>query len=369
MDFKTAMEHYKSGTASKSERELVESELEKNRLISEYLDASWNDAPQTPEFTPETPIKVTALLKRHDRKTILKGLALLAALVLLVTCVILPLAERLYWNPDDTSFGDSEFDVKLAMDAYTELFLPCKTLSGFHVHDTGFADYELTFSIHDRSKPDWYHLTAYLRKGELLLGEGFFEDDPRWVHPFREMEDFVEAEDLNLLKTLPEYVTLRAAVTFPEDMDMAQIFGLWTGYTWSNAEFPLTIDWVAVRHSDEDLDKMQLPCGFNFANPGLDTGINQVYPQFYNWGLNPDGSDLEQHFKSLLQFSSDGCRSGRVVFSTSQSYYDNALAYVEENGVMSYGCIVTGSPDALQNLLDQGIADQIRILDGWLDVS
>jgi len=368
MDFKTALEHYKAGTASESERELVESELEKNRLISEYLYDAWSAVPEAPEMPNIDSSKVSNLLKRHDRKTILKGLALLTALVLLVTCVIVPLAERLYWNPDDTSYGGSELDVKLVMDAYAELFLPCKTITGFHVQDTGFATYDFTFRIQDKSKPEWYDLTAYLRKGKIYLGKGFWEDDPRWVLPFREMEDFVKEEDLQLLETLPEYVTLRAAVTFPEDLTMAQIFSLWTEFTWSEAEYPMAIDWVAIRHSDEDLGQMQLPCGFSFASTGHGTGINEQYPELHLYVLNPNGSSLEQHFKSLLQFSSDRCRSGRVVYGTSQSYYDNTLAYVNEHGVKSYGCIVTGSPDAIEHLLDAGIAAQIRILDGWLSI-
>ena len=368
MDFKTALEHYKAGTASEAERVLVESELEKNRLIAEYLDETWDVPTEPPERVPADTTNVTALLKRHDRKTILKGLALLTALVLLVTCVIIPLAERLYWNPDDCTYGDSELDVKLVMDAYIELFLPCKTISGFHVQDTGFADYELSFGIHDRSKPDWYDLTAYLRKGKIYLGKGFYEDDPRWIFPFKDWEDFIEEENLKHLETLPEYVVLRAAITFPEDLDMAQIFSLWKDYEWSGAEYPLSLDWVAIRHSDEDPGTYQKACGLTFASPGLGADINEVYPQFYNWGLNPDGSDLEQHFKSLLKFSSDRCRSGRAVFGMSQSYFDNALAYVEEHGVMSYGCIVTGSPESIQHLLDAGVAERVRILDGWLDI-
>lgn len=368
MDFRTAMEHYKAGTASPEEQALVESELEKNKLIAEYLDEEW-DSPSPPEESSTTETtKVNALLKRHDRKIILKGLAIFAALVLIISCVLVPLVESFYWNPDDSTYCDSELDVKLAMDAYTELFLPCKTINGFRVEDTGFATYDLIFSIHDRSKPEWYRLPAYLRKGKLYLGEGFFEDDHQWIFPFLEREDFVVEENLKHLDYLPEYVTLRASVVFPEELSMSEIFSLWTEYTWSDAEYPLSIDWVAIRHSAEDPGKYQRPCGITLATNGLEDGINEVYPQFYNWGLNPDGSELEQHFKSLLQFSSDRCASGRVVYGTSKSFYDNALAYVEEHGVMSYGCIVTGSPDALQNLLDQGIAAQLRILDGWLAV-
>ena len=368
MDFRTALEHYKAGTESDEERALVENELEKNRLIAEYLEDTWCPPPEPPELSPADPGKVTALLKRHDRKSFLKTTALLGILALLVSCVLIPWAERLYWNPDDTSYDDTQLDIKLVMDAYTELFLPCKTITGIRVTDTGFATYELSLSIHDRSRPDWYDLTATLDQGKLLLHQGFSEDDPTWILPFNKREDYIVEENMRHLDALPEYVTLRAAVIFPEDLNMAQIFSLWTDYTWSDTEYPLTIDWVAVRHQAENSETYLRECGFSFYVSGLDSEINDTYPEFYLWGMNPDGSDLEQHFKSLLKFSSDRCRDNRNVYGVSQTYYDSVLSYVEEHGVMSYGCIVTGSPDAIRNLLDQGIAEQIRILDGWLDI-
>ena len=43
MSFKEAMEHYRAGTATQEERQLVEEELEKNKLIAEYMDAQWEE--------------------------------------------------------------------------------------------------------------------------------------------------------------------------------------------------------------------------------------------------------------------------------------------------------------------------------------
>ena len=41
MEFREAMERYRAGCASEEEKRIVETEVEKSRLIAEYLDESW----------------------------------------------------------------------------------------------------------------------------------------------------------------------------------------------------------------------------------------------------------------------------------------------------------------------------------------
>ena len=50
------------------------------------------------------------------------------------------------------------------------------------------------------------------------------------------------------------------------------------------------------------------------------------------------------------------------------NFYLQALDYVEENGVKSYGCIVTGTPEKLLSLLNSGKILNIQLLDAWIDV-
>ena len=82
-------------------------------------------------------------------------------------------------------------------------------------------------------------------------------------------------------------------------------------------------------------------------------------------------SDLEQHFKSLLQFSSDQLEAGRGarVYGGDRNYYAEVLRYVEENGVMSYGCIAFTSPQKLLSLLEDEQVSQIMLLDAWIDLN
>lgn len=312
--------------------------------------------------------KVRKLLKAHDRKTVTKSVTVIAALVLIFAFVVVPLTETLYWNPDMCHYDENFSDLYLTLDAYLELLCPGKEFNGVLYSKAGYATYDLRVSIADNSKEVWEKWDATLELGDLWFEADFYETDPKDVLPFRRLEDYEQEEYLDTLRQLPEYITIRAAVTFPEDQDMAQVFAFWQDHTWSNAEYPLSLDWVAVRNCGSDESRRE--CGFSMKHYGpAASTVNNYYPEFHISDLNPDGKYLEQHFKSLLQYSSDQWEKGRGMDVTiGSNYYEKVLDYVEENGVMSYGVIVSGSPQALLHLLEEGAVSQIRILDAWLDV-
>jgi hypothetical protein len=49
MTFREAMEHYRAGTATEEERQMVEQELEKSQLIAKYQDSLWEDGAYLPK--------------------------------------------------------------------------------------------------------------------------------------------------------------------------------------------------------------------------------------------------------------------------------------------------------------------------------
>lgn len=327
-------------------------------------DPQWEQSPAPAEDLA----KVKKLLKKRDNKTILKTLALLAVLVLFIAFVLIPLTETFYWNPDMYHYEGSCSDLQLTLSAWMELFYPGKRVTGIQSSKTGYASYNLRISVQDRGKETWEKVDATLELSDLSLEADFYDTDPRDILPFRSQEESERASTQETLSQLPEYITLRAAVTFPEDLDMAQVFAFWQEYTWSTAPYPLYLDWVAVRTRDPE--ENQILTGFSMAHYGpMEDSINDYYPEFWIESLNPDGEYLAQHFKSLLQYSSDQWEKGRGMdVHIGTNYYEEALNYVEKNGVISYGFIVSGTPQALLNLLDQGIITQINILDAWLDV-
>lgn len=312
---------------------------------------------------------IQKMIKAHDRKTITKALALITALVFFIALVVVPLTEKLFWNPKMCHYEENVSDLQLTLSAWTELFYPGKQVTGIQNNKTGYASYDLRISIQDHGKEAWEKVDATLERNRLYLDPDFYEIDPRDVVPFRQLYAYEQEPELETLRKLPEYVTIRAAVVFPEDLNMAQVFDFWQKYTWSDTPYPLYLDWVAVRTcNSEEYHKLT---GFSMAHygPMTEPSINDHYPEFFIESLNPDGEYLVQHFKSLLQYSSDQCAKGRGMnVMPGVNYYDEVLEYVEENGVKSYGFIVSGTPQSLLHLLEEGIITQVNILDGWLDV-
>jgi hypothetical protein len=331
----------------------------------DIFDNEWerDDAPQ------EDFASIKKMIKAHDRKTIAKALALIIALVLFIALIVIPLTEKLYWNPEMYHYEANVSDLQLTLSAWTELFYPGKQVTGIQYSKTGFASYDLRIAIQDHGKEAWEKVDAILERNKLYLDPDFYEIDPRDVVPFRQLYAYEQELELETLQKLPEYVTIRAAVTLPEELDMAQVFAFWQDYTWSDAPYPLYLDWVAVRTSNSEEYQKTTGFAMHHYGPMTDASINDHYPELRIESLNPDGKYLVQHFKSLLKYSSDQLEAGRGMnLIPGVNYYKEVLEYVEENGVKSYGFIVSGAPQALLHLLEEGIITQINILDGWLDV-
>lgn len=365
MDFKTAMNHYRDGTASPEERLLVEEELEKSRLIAEYLDSQWES-----EATEEVPgaemKKVRKSLRKRNALIVLTSLVLAAALLFATVQFAIPALEKQYWDPRTRTLPEGTWDITLTMNAYSELFSPNQNIYSVGVTRTGFAAYSLSVAQwHRKDHGDISYLTASLDKGELIFPDGFWEFCPanifeRATYPFYFQD---EAFDLNVRQTLsqlPDYIEVTAAVSFPEDLSMEELIAfqdsLEDGY----------VDWVGIRNSEPEEQRYPL-CGMKPFSGGLYfEHINESYPYFDIKGMEDTSENFEAHFKALLQYSQDQFASGTGIDAGSyahDSYYQLSLDYIAQNGVYAYGCFVSGPPQLFLELLDSGTASQIWIQD------
>lgn len=358
MDFKNAYEHYRDGTASEEERRLVEEEIEKYQLISDHLDDQWEDTTlaQPPQ---EDMKKVRKSLRKRSTATVLTCFLLAAAMILGAMGV-----EKLFWDPEKDSYDLEYFtDLELMLMAYSELFSPAQMVSNVTAERTGFGSYLLTVQVWENfTLMDINYRTATLKRGHLNIPSGFWEilsvnDFARASYPVYPMDEEFIQETYDTLSQLPEYIQVRGAVSFPEDLTMEELLEfqatLEDGYIW----------WVGIRNSPVDEQRYPL-CGMKpFTGGYVIYEMNPYYPCFDIKGIDPTAEDLETHFKSLLQFSLDHTDPDE------DDYYERVLSYVEENGVMTYGCYVVGSPELFLELLDSGAASQVWVQDAWIDIA
>lgn len=334
---------------------------------------NWTENVLPPDDAAELK-KIRKNLRNRNWKTVVTSL-LLAAVILLVSVYgIVPAVESLYWEPYDSEYNTGS-DLHMALKAYTELFHP-----GYTVHmvagKTGFASYELQITQIDEATGEKDYIEGTLERGTLSLDYAYFDrsqavhhlyadysqDYPENTEPF-DIRDMWTEEAVEIISQLPEYIQLKAVVFFPEDLTMEQFQQLLFKYNYDGKD-GVSVLWTAVRVEGEDMALP--PIGFSMHSyNGYE--LNETYPEFFIESFQEDGSHMAQHFKSLLKFSADQAEKGRGLdLRTSYSRY--VLDYVEENGVNTYACLVSATPQGLQALLDSGTASHISLLDGWIDV-
>ena len=367
MTFKEAMEHYRQGNANEEERLLVEQELEKSRLIAEYLDEQWEDAVPIPAAPAEEMQQVRKSLRKRNAWLVLTSLVLVAALTLATVFIGIPAAESMYWDPTLANYDPNATDLELMLAAYTELFCPDINLSHVTAEKIGFAKYALYIRYWNTYRGgDTYLTTGAIVKDDMSLLTGFLEYCPvnifeRATYPFYPAQENHLETVYEKLSQLPEYVTVVAAVSFPEDKNMAEVL------TFSEGLIDGQVNWAAIRTAP--LDEQVFPLfGMNIYSWGsVRDSLNDAYPCFDLKGVEKTSENLQTHFKSLLQFSADQTESGTGIPAgralDKSDYYTAALDYVEANGIYSYGCFVTGTPETFLELIESGAVTQVWITD------
>jgi len=265
--------------------------------------------------------------------------------------------------------------------AYTELYQPGHSIQ-MNYGKTGFATYDLHITRIDDASGKEEYLGGTLERGKLSLDSYYFDvstadfylssdhyaDQPEGeeTEEPHDMRDMWSADTLEVISQLPEYIQLKAAVHFPEDLTMEEFQQILFKYNWDDRN-SVNILWAAVRVEGDHASSFPIGFSINSYN-GYE--LNETYPEFFIDNFKPDGSHMTQHFKSLLRFQSDQAAKNRGPFfrNGAGEYSTYVIDYVEEHGVNTYACLVSASPQGLQSMLDDGTASHIILMDGWIDV-
>lgn len=383
MDFRTAMAHYRSGSATDAERLLVEEEVEKNALISEFLDEGWS-MPMTPLSIPKDNDSqmLSRKLRRRNIALVAVSLALSVSLVMSTAAAAMPtiktdigsqveanIAENeaalneWYWSPEFASYSLTP-DLTLNLIAYTELFQPgieIESVRSTHV-DTG--TYTLAIECVDTASDSRRYYAGSVVKNQVHIPGSYRLDtaDPElFSYTGGGMTDAERSHVRATLAALPEYVTLTAAVSFPELMTMEQLIAFQNSVS-------LEVLWSGVfLGADSSLP----PCGIDaFTSPLIwePDWDSMQFPSLFLPEQPASAETLREHFTTLLRYcnvqNARGC--GIDPLSRSDNPYKIALEFVEENGILTYGCVISGSSAQMLALLDSGAITQIVPLQAWI---
>jgi len=337
-------------------------------MFDEALDQEW-ERPQ--EDTQELK-KLQQSLHRRESKNLFRSVLAVVLILSIVFFAIIPGLEFLLWNPEQNTYGiEFSNDLDLTLLAYSELFSPSQMVWHAHPEHTGLGTYTLSVSMYEDYDPtvNQYN-TAILRRGKLEFPQGFWRylsvnHFDRASYPEYDMSDFIQQYYREKLEALPDYVLVRAAVSFPEDLSMEELI------TFAGTLEEANIEWVGIRNAPEEDQSLPL-CGMKpYMGGSVFTEMNEYYPCFDIKTLDVTAENFETHFRTLLKFSQDQVDAGRGIppgSSRYEQYYADVLNYVEENGIMTYGCYVVCDAMQLLKLLDNGTASQIWPVDAWIDI-
>lgn len=328
----------------------------------DIFDKDWES-----ELPPENEMK---LIRKSIRKRNGKIVAISVMLAVVVLGVfvygVIPLAEQFYWNPYETTYG-SHTDLETLLHVYTDLVTP--GYNTFHVNyrRSGFARYDLEVPVFSTAQNKQISSIGVLNQNILSLDQNFFNPMKKnYPFPRHSTPDYSPSRyDLDILRQrlnqLPEYIHLEATICFSEDLSMEELMEFRSEY------FDLLITWVAVR-SAAPSDPLPPLFGMDpFTGGTVYDGFLTEY-KYFDASQITEAEHLEKHFKTRLQFYIDQLTKRQVFYLYDEETLRNSLAYVEENGVYTYGCVVTTSPKVLLDLLDNEIVCDIRLVDCWIDI-
>lgn len=334
-----------------------------------------------PRPDPEAELRaIRGSLRRRSLKIVLTSVVLVLAILIGAVKFAVPALEKQYWDPAVCTYLEDVTDLELTMAVYNELFGHGQYFLGADIQKRGFADYSVNAFFAEQktitSKGSPYYRFASLTKGEFLCPPNFWmEPTGNFFLPSITPETAAQYRAPNnqakqALRALPDYVQVYASVTFSKDMSLGQLQEM----TFQSLPEDGRFIWAILRSGDAS-DGSNSPCGVHLMNSqwikySSDLWEDTAYPKLFVDPYFCTGKDLDQHVKSMLKFSADQLQKGEDIVPPGEDpdYYTKALDYMEENGVKAYGSYVIATPQALLEMMDEGLIAYIRLLDARIGI-
>lgn len=360
MDFETAFAHYQSNTATAEETALVERELEKYRLIEDYLAAQ--ALPELPEDDALASAETKAVkrrLGRRTRNTVLMAAAAMLAVLLLLQFAVSPLLNRRVYGGADDHLG---FDA--AMTALTGLYMPLGVYVGSSLSHTGFMTDTVSLQFSDLTGSTRFGVRTGLTLRLGALGRlsasdllplhyaliGYFTPTLNADGTEAAPTDYCQ----QALADMSDQLTVTAAVRFTDRLSSDELAALM-------ARHP-ELTFLSGKVGNEGVYTPQsLFCSLTPAGIGFGDALEADYPGFTLPHTNITGADLRQHFEALLQCLIDHPAAARsaAMMGNETHNYKRLLQDVQDNGLQFTGVWVQGTPSALLSLMDESSARSI----------
>lgn len=411
MNYKELLDRYKKGLLSEEEKQLVEEELEKHEAFEEYisetLDEEFNITSET--STNEVHDRETTELKKsvnHKlRKVVYKSVAIVFAIYIGIFYVVSGIVDNLYYDPTSISkTNEQEYDeYQLSdfyydMQAYISVNMPGHVSNSFTFQNKkGFGKYDISYSLKDLFTKNEQRYFMDLSRGKLSHGmDGAFSSKNLFniwegfemiQFPNEEIQDSIgksnritknNEQTIRYLNELNPLSYISMSIVFDEDFTMEELYHM------INKDYTsINFKWAGIRTVDKfkrwsETQPMHL-IGFNpnrSDEPSSSQRPNsEKYPFFY---LADIWDELKQskkdypdfvseaygtHFKSRIEYLRDREQFVKIFDYNDYNteFYNDALSYIDENGIKTYGVLVYGTAEEFLKYIDEISYDSIYI--------
>lgn len=320
-------------------------------------------------------------IKKRNVRLITAAAAVCLCAVLAFQFAVTPLLNLCFYRPDKNSYAPSSpyySDFYMGLSAFTELHFPGRQFSYVEIDNTGIGKYQLNIIASDWTKKP-IGFSSSLVRGRLSLPSEFWFDattiptrafsrsSPDWLETDAEKLALELRESAAYLQTLPDYLVIKAHLSFREDRSMEELAALYNAYAGSSG--PALI-WAGIRNSEE-IGMSRPQTGISPAGFGEVLQVSDLYPAFSLSSAleqqegKADGALYETHFRSLLKYLTDhpGFLKALGGDIDRTGDYRAISAYIEKNGVRTYGVTAVGSPSALLAFCQKEGIEKITIED------
>jgi len=381
MNFKELLDKYNNGSASEEEKKLIEEELNNHEAITDYLSERYNidfEKHDLTENTNDETISVKRSVSKKLRKVILLSVSMVFITLFTINYIVSPIVGSFYYNPSQKTVAKHHEDLFFDLRVLTELNLPGYAIGTVQSERLGFGEFNIYFerlNLFNRESKD---IDAKVKRNSRI---GNYQDffpvnfveflDNKQPDSNNNIIEMRNEEIINHIKELNPVSYISSYIIFKDDITLKEFDELRKKYN-----DKINFKWVGVRTEDKGTPLSYLS-GFNpNFNDGAVTGesadknkypylqlVDYIREKIDNGTF--DGSMVEaytKHFTSLLKYVNDREEAVAALDynEVKIEYYENALNYVENNGINIYGVLVYGEARELLEFISN---EKIKTVD------
>lgn len=370
-DWQELIERVKNKQASPEEQESLDKKMAEFQALQDYLfeEELVNLLKDTPVDLPKVSYQK---IKRETNRRIVKKVLLILLIVFGIVGVGQyfgkKLLDRIYFDPTVTMEESDVSNLGIYEMLFTELTRPEIEWRNTQVTPLSGGKYHIEHFYQEKYTEDWapsLQLSYQLKRGKVVYPDNYenqlvaMEHYPMFLNAEREglesMIDNQRATTLEKIQELPKSGGVYGFLTFKQALTTQELLDFLGSSNEMNIH-SLSVENQVVGDS-KDNGHLQFGMDLMHGMPAQHSNkalmkINKEYPELFPFAFlysrpSFDVTAYEQHYLSLLRYLIDNQEMINYLPDTSITIeeIEQALTYVEKNGVKINGVYLSGSVD------------------------